>query len=160
MLTVTKAVEFDAAHRLQRHAGRCRRVHGHRFRATATLTGPLDAEGMIVDLHYMKDLMVAHICDVLDHRLILEYTDPLVAAMQGPGVDTFIGPDEFDPEFTMKLLPSPFGEIVLVGGPPTTEVLVRILANRLRKALQNKAELIELVLNETPTISATWRAYE
>lgn len=67
---------FDAAHFLQGYAGKCRNLHGHRWRVTAELAAEhLSAEpqtrGMLVDFATLKaDLK--QLCEPLDHSLIYE----------------------------------------------------------------------------------------
>ncbi|MCD8146615.1 MAG: 6-carboxytetrahydropterin synthase QueD [Clostridiales bacterium] len=67
---------FDAAHFLKDYQGKCRNLHGHRWRVVAEIQGEnLDAErqtrGMLVDFGELKELLKI-LCDTLDHSLIYE----------------------------------------------------------------------------------------
>ncbi|MCD8190512.1 MAG: 6-carboxytetrahydropterin synthase QueD [Clostridiales bacterium] len=67
---------FDAAHFLKDYQGKCRNLHGHRWRVVAEIQGEtLDAErqtrGMLVDFGELKELL-KDLCDTLDHSLIYE----------------------------------------------------------------------------------------
>ncbi len=67
---------FDAAHFLWGYDGKCRNLHGHRWRVTAEIgSEALEAEGqtrdMVVDFGDLKrDLK--DLCGYFDHSLILE----------------------------------------------------------------------------------------
>lgn len=73
MLTVTRRIEFDAAHRLPGHPGKCRMVHGHRYVLEVVLSAVngLGPDGMILDFGTVKRALGAWVDARLDHRLIL-----------------------------------------------------------------------------------------
>jgi 6-pyruvoyltetrahydropterin/6-carboxytetrahydropterin synthase len=77
-VTVTKKYEWDMAHRLPRHEGKCRRLHGHRYVAEIDITGSVitaGAEtGMVVDFYRVKQVMDATIGE-WDHRTMLHDED-------------------------------------------------------------------------------------
>lgn len=67
---------FDAAHFLWKYEGKCRNLHGHRWRVVAEIKS-LDLKqkeqtrGMVVDFGDLKnDLRL--LCDLFDHSLIYE----------------------------------------------------------------------------------------
>ena len=70
---ITKAATFDAAHFLpvgpQEH--RYRRMHGHSFRVEATVRGPADEQGWVVDLAALDEALGAA-ARALDHGLLNE----------------------------------------------------------------------------------------
>lgn len=53
--TVVKEWRFDAAHQLENHDGKCRRPHGHTYRVSVAVEGPVadidgaSDEGMVMD---------------------------------------------------------------------------------------------------------------
>lgn len=67
---------FDAAHFLMGYDGKCRNLHGHRWRVIAEIKGEYLCEetqerGMLVDFGELKkDLK--ELCDGMDHTLIYE----------------------------------------------------------------------------------------
>ncbi len=64
--TVSKEVEFDAAHYLPDYQGKCCNMHGHRWKARFTVTAEqLNPNGMVVDFNVLSCL-----ANLLDHRLV------------------------------------------------------------------------------------------
>jgi len=70
---ITKAAIFDAAHYLPLgpDAHRYRRMHGHSFRVEATVRGPADASGWVMDLGALDEALGAA-AKALDHGLLNE----------------------------------------------------------------------------------------
>jgi 6-pyruvoyltetrahydropterin/6-carboxytetrahydropterin synthase len=76
MLTVTKMFQFDYAHKLPNHHGKCQNLHGH--------TGKLEIEvsevdnprhtypGMIIDFGDLKKIVSENVIEVLDHAYLNE----------------------------------------------------------------------------------------
>jgi len=63
MFTVKKTLTISSAHYLPEYPGKCRRLHGHNWRITATCQSKeLDEQGMVVDFAEIKRL-----CERLDH---------------------------------------------------------------------------------------------
>ncbi len=67
---------FDAAHFLKDYQGKCRNLHGHRWRVVAevggeTLDEELQTRGMLIDFGDLKTAL-KRLCDELDHSLIYE----------------------------------------------------------------------------------------
>ncbi len=67
---------FDSAHFLKNYNGKCKNIHGHRWRVIARLasdelksTG--EDEGMLVDFSELKTAL-SNICDEMDHCFIFE----------------------------------------------------------------------------------------
>ncbi len=72
MYTVTTECSFDAAHFLAGYDGKCRNIHGHRWKVQIEIAGEdLQEGGMVVDFtDVKKDLK--DMADYLDHCLIIE----------------------------------------------------------------------------------------
>lgn len=68
--SITKRLNFSAAHSLPHHEGKCRFVHGHNFGIKITVSGPLHngggSEGMVMDFVDLKKIVSAQI-EVFDH---------------------------------------------------------------------------------------------
>lgn len=73
-MQIRKHFRFEAAHVLPYHPGKCARMHGHSYRLEVAIRGPLHpdgpARGMIEDFDTIKQLVHAHIVDVLDHQTL------------------------------------------------------------------------------------------
>jgi 6-pyruvoyltetrahydropterin/6-carboxytetrahydropterin synthase len=81
--------EFDAAHQLPWHKGKCRRLHGHRWKVEVGIEGEVQPDdgaedgGMVIDFGHVKALLD----EILPDHLSLN--DPKAAARDGLAV-----PDE------------------------------------------------------------------
>jgi len=84
-VTCTRRIEFDAAHRVVGHEGKCKNLHGHRYALEATFaTRTLDKLGRVVDFAVIKKLLGKWIDDNWDHTTILFDKDkPLGKAITG-----------------------------------------------------------------------------
>lgn len=76
MYYLQSEASFDAAHFLSDYEGKCKNIHGHRWRVVATVQGDAlqpegSQRGMLMDFGDLKtDLKT--LCDKYDHSLILE----------------------------------------------------------------------------------------
>lgn len=76
VITATRRLEWDAAHRVLRHESKCSTLHGHRYAACITVTAPeLDSVGRVIDFGRVKEVVGAWIDDNLDHTTILNSED-------------------------------------------------------------------------------------
>ena len=84
MITITKTFTFDAGHRLTKHKGPCKNLHGHTYKLEVTVGTTsdagyidLDQNDMIIDF---KDLKVAtrEVLEKFDHAMILNKLDVAV----------------------------------------------------------------------------------
>lgn len=72
MITCTRRLEFDAAHRVMLHESKCKNLHGHRYVLEATFTADaLDSVGRVVDFGVIKEKLGAWIDSHWDHTTIL-----------------------------------------------------------------------------------------
>ena len=81
MQTCTRRLEFDAAHRVPGHNGKCRNLHGHRYAVEITVEGETQPEGMIADFGMIKEKVGGWIDDQLDHNVILWADDPVASEL-------------------------------------------------------------------------------
>jgi len=80
---VTRRFEFDAAHRLMNHDGKCFRPHGHRYIFDVTLAGSaINEVGYFIDFKDLDAAIEEGIGD-WDHRMLLEQGDPIIKAFIG-----------------------------------------------------------------------------
>lgn len=76
MYCLTTEQSFDAAHFLKGYEGKCRNLHGHRWRVLVTISEEQleqdgQCRGMIVDFGKLKQDLKTE-ADALDHCLIIE----------------------------------------------------------------------------------------
>jgi len=73
---VARVFEFQAAHQLPRHPGKCRNLHGHTYRLEVLCEGPVDPEtGMVLDFADVKQAVRRHVLDVLDHSYLNDHIE-------------------------------------------------------------------------------------
>ncbi|MFO0523099.1 MAG: 6-pyruvoyl trahydropterin synthase family protein [bacterium] len=83
-MTITRRLEFDAGHRIPRHANQCRHLHGHRYGLELTVTGALvEAEGepdqgMVADFSEVKAIAQRVVVDAWDHAFLVWRQDRAV----------------------------------------------------------------------------------
>ena len=72
--------DFDAAHWLPDHPGKCKALHGHRWVVTIELAAEgLDHQSMVTDFGEVKRTMGRLIDEQLDHRTLNEVVQPPTA---------------------------------------------------------------------------------
>ena len=85
-MTITRTYGWDMGHRLQRHRGLCRNLHGHRYTAEVTVKGLIQIRGrragMVMDFHDL-DVAIRGILEPWDHAMMLEASDPALALLRG-----------------------------------------------------------------------------
>ena len=74
--SIVKEFRFEAAHRLEHHEGKCRRLHGHSYRFEVELgvthlkqSGP--ARGMVMDFDTITRIVQHNIIDRWDHKFLV-----------------------------------------------------------------------------------------
>lgn len=133
---VERFIDIDAGHRVARHESKCRNLHGHRYRLTVQIAGPIRDDdspehGMVIDFARVKEaLTVIH--DEWDHRFLLGSDDPLLAAMSG------------------------LEGVVVLDVQPTAENLAALAASRLGEML-SPLRVVKVMIQETTACSATVR---
>jgi 6-pyruvoyltetrahydropterin/6-carboxytetrahydropterin synthase len=72
----TRIIEFDAAHRVVNHGGKCKFLHGHRYVLEVTIASKiLTSLGMVIDFGELKSIIKGWIDNNLDHNVILHNVD-------------------------------------------------------------------------------------
>lgn len=141
-MIISKVIEFDAGHRVQNHASKCRNPHGHRYRVRVSVEGKLiekkgaSNEAMVMDFGSLKTILGKHVHDVYDHGFMVSKSDNVLK-------------DLFDSvQAAMKW------KVIYMEGPPTAEALAIDIWNRLAKVGVKGLHLIEVW--ETPTCKAEY----
>ena len=75
-MIVRRAFEFESAHRLAHHPGKCRELHGHSYRLVVSVDRAVDPRsGLAIDFSDLKQLVVRDVVDILDHRSLNDVLD-------------------------------------------------------------------------------------
>ena len=105
MFTISRQFTFCYGHRLRNHAGKCANLHGHNGTVKIELrTNQLNPQGMVADFTDIKNSIGEWIETTLDHRLILQETDPLAALLREHGEMVLTLPVEPTAENLAKLI--------------------------------------------------------
>jgi len=73
---VTRRIEWDMAHRIPLHGGKCQYLHGHRYAAEITCRGTeLDEMGAVVDFGLIKQLVGGWVDKHWDHNTCYQVDD-------------------------------------------------------------------------------------
>lgn len=151
MIEVTKVIGFDAAHRLSKHRGACRNIHGHTYQLAVTLEGQATLDDKVLDFKELSNLLRDEFLDgahAWDHALVLNPADPLlahdgfVAAMGALGLRVV----------RMRAPVDPTAECMV------EEVLERLAACGVPLGHKLPYGVVRVELWETPTSSARWMA--
>jgi 6-pyruvoyltetrahydropterin/6-carboxytetrahydropterin synthase len=72
MISVTKVIKFDAAHRIVGHKGGCQFLHGHSYLLEASFSADkLNELGMVIDFAVIKEKLGNWIKQNWDHNAVL-----------------------------------------------------------------------------------------
>jgi len=75
LTSVTCSFRFEAAHTLAWHPGKCRNLHGHSYRLEVTVSGPLDADGVVIDFDRLHEIVEREVVGRWDHRDLNQVID-------------------------------------------------------------------------------------
>jgi 6-pyruvoyltetrahydropterin/6-carboxytetrahydropterin synthase len=135
--TITKDLEFDAAHRLLGHESLCANLHGHRYRIQVEVSAEsLDRLGRVVDFGVVKARLGEWIAEKWDHACLVETAGgSLLRFLEAEGQRYYILP-----------------------GPPTAELMAESFFNVAERLLLRDGVKVESVtVWETPSSRATFR---
>lgn len=156
MITITQDFHWDAGHRLLNHEGKCKYLHGHRYKAEVTLEAPqLDKLGRVIDFGEVKKIIGDWIDQHWDHNMILNPQDDLAKLWIGADGEKFL----FAQNVFVK-------ENIFAGKPPyimyhdtnpTAENIALELFNKSVSLLHGKeVEVLCVRIHETPNCRATY----
>jgi len=115
LFTVSREFSFCYGHRLLNYAGKCSHPHGHNGTVKIVLRSDrLDGIGMVVDFGELKETIGRWIEENLDHRMILDQKDPLVAVLREMNEPMFLLDENPTAENLAKLI---FDKTVEFGFP-------------------------------------------
>lgn len=91
MLIIVKHFEFEAAHRLPDHPGKCKYLHGHSYKLEVGVSGPVDQKtGMIADFKQLKTVINEAIIDQLDHSCLNDLSSLAGFPAENPTAETMV----------------------------------------------------------------------
>jgi 6-pyruvoyltetrahydropterin/6-carboxytetrahydropterin synthase len=121
---------FSAGHFITFNGNVCERLHGHNYRVTAEVFGPLDENHYVIDFIALRNALQTIVLE-LDHHMLLPTSHPTIK----------VTADETSVEavFEDRRWVFPRGDCVLVPVPNTTaELLARYIGRRLLDDLAAK----------------------
>jgi len=75
-MIITKEFQFDMAHMLDGHDGKCKNLHGHTYKIKTGIKGDIiqngSKKGMVMDYGEIKDIVNEHILNKMDHSYIYD----------------------------------------------------------------------------------------
>lgn len=135
----TRKLEFDAAHRVERHGGKCSSLHGHRYVVEITCAAPeLDDAGFVVDFGVVKEVVGRWIDDNLDHTTIFDRDDSWMTVLASAAQQA-----EMRPWYDL-------------GVPPTAENLAQHLYEKAGELLAGRVRVAHVRVYETPNCWADY----
>lgn len=132
MISCTRKIHFDAAHRVMNHESKCKMLHGHRYIVEASFSSEeLDKLGRVIDFGQIKDILQKWIDDSWDHNVILFEKDKIL----GDKISEITG---------QKIYYLPYN--------PTAENIGHYLFNKIIPKLFTNSEIkcVSIRINETP----------
>ena len=143
---------FCSGHFISYEGDKCERLHGHNYRASVEVEGPLDENHYVFDFIALKRL-TRELVDALDHRMMLATANRHIGVEEGP---KSVRVTYRDREWVF-----PRGDCVLLPIENTTaELIARYIAGRLLAALKSvdgfEPEVLRVEVEENVGQSATY----
>lgn len=105
MYKIITKIQYEYAHRLIYHQGKCRNVHGHSGEAIIELgSNTLNENSFVMDFSDIKAPLKKWINESWDHAFLANEKDPLLPAIQAEGLKIFTFPQEPTAEVMAKSL--------------------------------------------------------
>ncbi len=143
-IRITKEFTFETGHALYGYDGKCRNVHGHSYKLSATVVGEPITDtshvklGMVIDFGDLKKIVKEEIVTPFDHATVFNKNTPHVELA--------------------KELSDRGHKVILADYQPTSENMVIDFAEKIKSRLPENIELHSLKLRETGTAFAEWHA--
>ncbi|MDT9722283.1 6-carboxytetrahydropterin synthase QueD [Paenibacillus sp. ClWae2A] len=90
-INVCKIFQFDAAHQLIGHNGKCANVHGHTYKLEVVIRGTtygsedVSNEGFVMDFSDLKKIVNEVIIDKFDHAFLAAGNEPVLQTLKSTG---------------------------------------------------------------------------
>jgi len=140
-IRVTKIFEFEAAHALDCHDGKCSNIHGHSYKLHVTVIGKPNRskgdakDGMVIDFSDIKHIVKTMVVNPFDHALVLEKDSPYLT-------------DELRQR----------QKLILYDLQPTAENMIIDMVERIKQMMPKEIKLYSVKLYETASSFAAWYA--
>ncbi|MAX81984.1 MAG: 6-carboxytetrahydropterin synthase QueD [Crocinitomicaceae bacterium] len=143
-IRVTKEFDWEMAHALDHHDGKCHNIHGHTYSLSVTFVGePINApgspkDGMVIDFADLKKIVKHTVVDVYDHALVLRDNSRFLSVLTE--------------DLNERLMLKPY--------QPTCENMLIDFVGIIQKELNkyDNVQLHSVLLRETKTSYAEWFA--
>jgi 6-pyruvoyltetrahydropterin/6-carboxytetrahydropterin synthase len=90
---VRRSFDFEAAHRLPHHPGKCRELHGHSYRLVVSVDRPVDAvTGLAIGFSDLKRIVRESVVAELDHRCLNDHIENPTAEVVAAWIWRRLGP--------------------------------------------------------------------
>jgi 6-pyruvoyltetrahydropterin/6-carboxytetrahydropterin synthase len=148
-----ESLAFSAAHFITMEGGCCEALHGHNYRVTAEIAGPLGESGYVVDFRAAAAALRAVIAE-LDHGVLLP--------TEHPGLRLTAGQEEVEVRWGRRRWVFPRSDCRLLPLANTTaELLAQYLGRRLLDALPSspagmRPQSLRVEVEESPGQAAIW----
>ncbi len=144
---------FCSGHFITYEGHQCETLHGHNYRASISLEGPIDKNCYVLNFVDVKRMM-KRICDELDHRVLLPLYNDLIQLEQHEA--------SVSARYKHRHYLFPREDVVLLPIPNTTaEMLAQYVCKRaieeLRKQGIQQLQAIEVEVEESIGQSAIYR---
>lgn len=165
MTRITRSIEIDMGHRVTNHDGKCKSLHGHRYKIDVAIQGDLhekgSQEGMVLDYGVIKRVLMEKIDALFDHGTALWSRDPLVAHELGP-IYEGLAAKAAKFGYVGSPIGWKWGKLVLTYDVPTAENLAKLWFNIIQEEIERylhdfDSRLYSVTVWETPNCSATYR---
>lgn len=140
IIRITKEFNFDMAHALDDHQGKCKNIHGHSYQLLVSVKGtPINKpgvsdNGMIIDFGDLKSIVKENIVSLYDHALVLANDSPFLKN------DVILSGTK----------------LITVDYQPTSENLIIDFASVIKSKLPSHVTLSRVFLRETSSSYAEW----
>jgi 6-pyruvoyltetrahydropterin/6-carboxytetrahydropterin synthase len=144
---------FSAAHFITLGSSGCERLHGHNYRVTAEVSGPLDESQCVVDFLVLRQELMTILAE-LDHRVLLPDRSPTIRVT--------VGENDLVAAFDDRRWVFPLDDCVLLPVANTTaEMLARHVGQQLIDRLQTRTHCrpttVRIEIEESPGLSAVYQ---
>jgi 6-pyruvoyltetrahydropterin/6-carboxytetrahydropterin synthase len=140
-LRVTKIFDFETAHALWGYDGKCKNIHGHSYKLTVSINGPVIDDdnavknGMIIDFSDLKKIVNKVVVQDFDHCLLVNGRTPHAKYTE---------------------VENGFSKIMLCDYQPTCENMLIDMVKRLIQVMPEPITLKYAKLQETDNSFAEW----
>ena len=76
-MKISKEFRWEMGHRLPKHEGLCKNIHGHSYRMIVEISGEINKKGMIIDFYDLGNI-INPIIEKYDHAFMCWENDKIV----------------------------------------------------------------------------------